>query len=74
VQSDGSVSYFCIKIRYKDLDIIPFADWVNYQISRIFKIARYSSKHRLNNESWAEAEAMSYVAECRCLYSYRIVS
>jgi hypothetical protein len=57
----GSVSYFYTKIRYKDLDIIPFADWINYQISQILEIVKYSSKHRLNNESWEEA--MNYVAE-----------
>lgn len=57
----GSVSYFYTKIKYKDLDIIPFADWVDYQISQIYEIVRYSSKHRLNNESWYEA--MNYVAE-----------
>ncbi|KGE84843.1 hypothetical protein IX84_31370 [Phaeodactylibacter xiamenensis] len=57
----GSVSYFYTKIKYKDLDIIPFSDWVNYRISRIFEIVLYSSKHTLSNESWYDA--MSYVAE-----------
>lgn len=57
----GSVSYFYTKIKYKDLDIVPFSDWVNYQISKIYEIVQYSSKYRLNNESWQDA--MEYVAE-----------
>ena len=57
----GSVSYFYTKIKYKGLDIVPFSDWVNYQISRIYEIVQYSSKHKLSNESWQEAT--EYVAE-----------
>jgi hypothetical protein len=57
----GSASYFYTKIKYKGLDIIPFSDWVNYKISKIYEIVQYSSKHRLKNESWQEA--MEYIAK-----------
>lgn len=57
----GSVSYFYSKIRYKELDIVPFSDWINYQYSSIFEIAQYSAKHELTNESWYEA--MIFIAE-----------
>lgn len=57
----GSASFFYTKIRYKNLDIVPFSDWVNYQISKIYEIVQYSSKHMLNNSSWYQA--MTYVAE-----------
>lgn len=57
----GSASYFYTKIKYKGLDIIPFSDWVNYRISKIYEIVQYSSKHRLNNESWQDA--MEYIAK-----------
>lgn len=57
----GSASYFYTKIKYKNLNIVPFSDWVNYKISNIYEIVQYSSKHRLNNESWQEA--MEYVSE-----------
>jgi hypothetical protein len=48
----GAVSYFYSKIRYKELDIVPFSDWVNYRNSNIFEIVQYSAKHDLTNESW----------------------
>lgn len=57
----GSVSYFYSKIRYKALDIVPFSDWINYQYSSIYEIARYSAKHELTNESWYEA--MIFIAQ-----------
>jgi hypothetical protein len=57
----GSVSYFYSKIRYKELDIVPFSDWVNYKVAYIFEIVRYSAKHFLQNESWLEA--MEFIGE-----------
>jgi hypothetical protein len=56
----GRVSYFYTKIKYKGLDIVPFADWVDYQYAEIYEIVRYSSTHKLENESWYDA--MQYVA------------
>jgi hypothetical protein len=51
----GYVSYFYTRIRYKELDIIPFSDWILYERAQLFEIIRYSAKHQLKNESWLEA-------------------
>lgn len=51
----GNVSYFYTRIRYKELDIIPFSVWVLYQRAHLFEIIRYSAKHQLKNDSWLEA-------------------
>ncbi len=57
----GVVSYFYSKIRFKELDIIPYSEWVDYQYSQIYEIVRYSAKHPLSNESWQES--MSFISE-----------
>ncbi|MCF8460259.1 MAG: hypothetical protein K9G46_06015 [Flavobacteriales bacterium] len=51
----GSVSYFYTRIRYKELDVIPFSDWILYERAHLFEIIRYSAKHELINRSWIEA-------------------
>lgn len=51
----GNSSYFYSKLRYKELDIIPFTDWVSYRFANIFEIIQYSKKHYLMNESWLES-------------------
>jgi hypothetical protein len=51
----GYVSYFYTRIKYKELDIIPYSDWILYEKAQLFEIIRYSSKHQLKNESWVEA-------------------
>lgn len=51
----GNVSYFYTRIKYNELDIIPFSDWVIYEKAHLFEIIRYSAKHQLKNESWIEA-------------------
>ncbi|MCK8482260.1 hypothetical protein [Psychroserpens algicola] len=38
----GSSSYFYIKIRYKNIDITPISEWVNYEIARFSEIVRYT--------------------------------
>lgn len=53
----GRSSYFYTKINFKGLDIVPFTDWINYQFAELTEIIRYSSKHKLVNESWHEAFA-----------------
>jgi hypothetical protein len=57
----GGVSYFYTKIKYKNLDIIPFSDWVEYQYAHAFEIVRYSSTHSLKNDSWKDA--MEFLCE-----------
>lgn len=51
----GYVSYFYTRIKYKELDIIPFSDWILYEKAQLFEIIRYSAKHQLKDESWVEA-------------------
>lgn len=51
----GYVSYFYTRIRYKQIDIIPFSDWILYERAQLFEIIRYSAKYQLKNESWLEA-------------------
>lgn len=51
----GSVSYFYTKLKYKEIDIIPFSDWIIYQHAKLHEIIRYSVKHQTTNESWYEA-------------------
>jgi hypothetical protein len=57
----GHVSYFYTKLKFKDLEIVPFTDWINYRYARIFEIVSYSSNHPLKNESWYDA--INYVFE-----------
>jgi hypothetical protein len=58
----GYVSYFYTRIIYKELEIIPFSDWIIYEKARLFEIIRYSAKHALDNESWKEAMEYSKTA------------
>jgi hypothetical protein len=51
----GPVSYFYTRIKYKELDIIPFSEWILYERAQLFEIISYSAKHQLKNESWIEA-------------------
>jgi hypothetical protein len=51
----GYVSYFYTIIKYKEIEIIPFSDWIRYEKADLFEIIRYSAKHKLTNESWLEA-------------------
>jgi hypothetical protein len=51
----GSVSYFYTKLNYKEIDIIPFSDWIIYQNANLYEIIRYSVKHKLQNNNWFDA-------------------
>ena len=55
----GSVSYFYTKLKYKNIEITPFSDWINYRIAQTNEIIRYSKSHRLINSSWQEAMSFS---------------
>lgn len=43
----GYVSYFYARITYKNLDIIPFSDWITYEVAEIYELIRYSYKYLL---------------------------
>ncbi len=51
----GSVSYFYTKLKYKNIDITPFSDWIHYRFAKFNEIIRYSQSHLLHNSSWHEA-------------------
>ena len=46
----GSVSYFYAKLRFKNIDIIPFSEWVTYSNSRYNEILKYSQSYELENQ------------------------
>ncbi|MBK8368175.1 MAG: hypothetical protein IPL10_12365 [Bacteroidetes bacterium] len=57
----GSASYFYTKLKYKDIEITPFSDWIKYRFAKFSEIIRYSQWHNLENSEWLEA--MNYAAE-----------
>ncbi len=57
----GSVSYFYTRMRYKNIDVVPFSDWVLYRYAGAFDIVSYSSRHPLYNGSWIDA--MQYLSD-----------
>lgn len=55
----GSVSYFYTKLKYKNIEITPFSEWVDYEYARFAEITRYTQSHLLPNEYWLEAMEFS---------------
>lgn len=55
----GSVSYFYTKLKYKNIEITPFSEWVDYEFARFTEIIRYTQSHLLMNEYWLEAMEFS---------------
>jgi len=55
----GSASYFYTKLRYKDIDITPFSDWIIYENADSHEIIRYSKSHFLDNDHWLDAMLFS---------------
>ena len=38
----GSASYFYIKLKYKNIEITPFSEWIDYEIAKFSEIIRYT--------------------------------
>ena len=55
----GGVSYFYTKMKYKNIEITPFSEWVDYEFARFSEIIRYTQSHILKNEYWFEAMEFS---------------
>jgi hypothetical protein len=55
----GSVSYFYTKLKYKNIEITPFSEWVDYEFARFSEIICYTKSHLLINENWLEAMEFS---------------
>jgi hypothetical protein len=51
----GNSSYFYIILRYKNIDITPFSEWIDYQFAHFSEIKRYTKSYLLTNESWLDA-------------------
>ena len=58
----GKSSYFYAKLRFKEIDIIPFSEWVLYRYINYRQIMHYSQSYNdLENEDWKTA--MEYVRD-----------
>jgi hypothetical protein len=51
----GSASYFYTKLKYKNIDITPFSEWITYEYAQFYEIIRYTQSHILDNQYWLEA-------------------
>lgn len=51
----GYSSYFFILLNYKNLQITPFSDLVNYQFVNVSEIIRYSQTYPIENNYWFDA-------------------
>lgn len=50
----GSSSYFYTNIRYKNIDILPYSDWIKYKFAKSYDIIRYSRRYQLIDDSWIQ--------------------
>ncbi|RXJ51099.1 hypothetical protein [Gelidibacter gilvus] len=51
----GHSSYFYTKLKYKNIEITPFSEWVDYEFAKYSEIIRYTRTHLLENKYWYEA-------------------
>lgn len=55
----GHASYFYTKLKYKNIEITPFSEWINYEIAQFSEIVRYTQSYLLYNENWLDAMEFS---------------
>lgn len=55
----GKASYFYTKLKYKNIEITPFSEWIDYELAKFSEIVRYTQSHKLQNEYWIEAMEFS---------------
>jgi hypothetical protein len=48
----GNSSYFYGKIIFKELQIIPYSDWIVYEKANLHEIINYTRKYEVNYKSW----------------------
>jgi hypothetical protein len=58
----GRASYFYTKLKYKNIEITPFSEWIDYEYANFSEIVRYTQSHLLGNEYWLEAMEFSRAA------------
>ena len=51
----GNSSYFYTKLKFKDIEITPFSEWIEYEFAQFSEIIRYTQSHELENKYWIEA-------------------
>jgi hypothetical protein len=51
----GRASYFYTKLKYKNIEITPFSEWIMYEYAKFSEIVRYTQSHILENTFWLEA-------------------
>ena len=54
-----NVSYFYTKLKYKNIEITPFSEWINYEIAEFSEIVRYTESYLLENKNWLDAMEFS---------------
>ena len=55
----GRASYFYTKLKYKNIEITPFSEWIDYEFAKFSEIVRYTQSYPLRNEYWFEAMEFS---------------
>jgi hypothetical protein len=55
----GGASYFYTKLKYKNIEITPFSEWIDYEFAHFSEILRYTRSYSLSNEYWIEAMEFS---------------
>lgn len=51
----GSSSYFHIIVKYKDIELLPFSEWVKYYFARYNAIMHYTRSYFCQRNSWIYA-------------------
>ncbi len=57
----GSASYFFLIMTYKNIEIIPYSEWITYYFAGYREVINYSESFCLDNTSWLNA--MEYTKE-----------
>jgi len=51
----GHASYFYTILKFKNIEITPFSEWINYEIAQFSEIVRYTQSYLLDNANWLDA-------------------
>lgn len=51
----GGASYFYTIIKYKNIEITPFSEWIEYEFANFSEIVRYTQSYLRDNSEWLEA-------------------
>lgn len=51
----GNASYFYTILKYKEIEITPFSEWIEYEFANFSEINRYTKSYELENKFWLDA-------------------